>query len=151
MINYEGQSLLIYLVIVVYIGIRRLMPRKFRKTRMYIWPIAYVILLLLFSFQLRDYFILLLLPPLGVAGYFVGYKLLESNKIEFFFKNGTLYYKWPYSITLTWIILYIFRTFLDFFALNCVTISIIDLLLAFSTGILISASTVTLRKAKNFR
>ncbi|QIW23571.1 hypothetical protein EWF20_04965 [Sulfolobus sp. S-194] len=149
MINYyENQLLIIYLVIIIYIGVRRLMPRKFRKTRMYFWPVIYVLLILSFSYQLNDPLILLLLPPLGVAGYFVGYKLLENSKIEFFFKNGTLYYKWPYSITLTWTALYIFRIFLEFFALNSITIAIIDFLLAFNTGILISASIVTVKEAE---
>ncbi|MFP3165358.1 MAG: hypothetical protein RXQ76_05875 [Acidianus sp.] len=86
----------------------------------------------------------------GIAGYFLGYRLLENNEIKFFFKNGTLYYKWPYSITLTWTLLYIIRVSLEFFALNSLTITIIDLLLAFNTGILISASIVTLREAKKF-
>ncbi|MUM63772.1 hypothetical protein D1867_00570 [Acidianus infernus] len=99
---------------------------------------------------INDPLILLSLPPLGIAGYFLGYRLLENNEIKFFFKNGTLYYKWPYSITLTWTLLYIIRVSLEFFALNSLTITIIDLLLAFNTGILISASIVTLREAKKF-
>jgi len=151
MINYyEEQSLIIYLIIIIYIGVRRLMPRKFRKGRMYFWPIIYVLLLIFFSAQVNDPLILLSLLPLGIAGYFLGYRLLENNEIKFFFKNGTLYYKWPYSITLTWTLLYIIRVSLEFFALNSLTTTIIDLLLAFNTGILISASIVTLREAKKF-
>ncbi|BCU69660.1 hypothetical protein [Stygiolobus caldivivus] len=150
MINYyEGQSLIIYLIIIIYIGARRLRPRKFRKTRMYLWPVIYVLLILFFSYQL-DPLVLLLLPPLGAVGYITGYRLLQNNEIKFFFKDGTLFYKWPYSITLTWTALYIFRISLEFFALNSITIAIIDLVLAFNTGILISASAVTLKEAQKF-
>ncbi|MFP3165359.1 MAG: hypothetical protein RXQ76_05880 [Acidianus sp.] len=67
MINYyEEQSLIIYLVIIIYIGVRRLMPRKFRKGRMYFWSIIYVLLLIFFSAEVNDPLILLSLLPLGV-------------------------------------------------------------------------------------
>ncbi|MFP3163879.1 hypothetical protein [Acidianus sp.] len=76
MINYyEEQSLIIYLIIIIYIGVRRLMPRKFRKGRMYFWPIIYVLLLIFFSAQVNDPLILLSLLPLGIVGYFLGYRL----------------------------------------------------------------------------
>ncbi|MCG2909746.1 MAG: hypothetical protein L7G92_04075 [Stygiolobus sp.] len=147
--SYE-ESLIVYLIIVIYITVRRLRPRKFRSKRMYFWPIIYILLIISFSAQVNDPLVLLSLIPSGVLGYFLGYRLLENNEIKFFFKDGTLYYKWPYSVTLTWSLLYILRMSLEFFALNSLTIVIIDLLLALNTGILIAASAVTLREAKKF-
>jgi hypothetical protein len=143
---------LIYFLIIIYIVIRRLKPRKFRLSRMYIWPIIYIILIIFFAAETKDPLIFFAFPILGFLGYLLGNRFLENNEIEFFYNNGELYYKWPYSITVLWSILFSIRIFLEFISQdNAILLTIVDFFLSLNTGLLISASSVTIREAKKYR
>ena len=101
--------------------------------------------------QIRDLLILLSLLVSGILGYILGLKILERREIKFFYKNGILYYKWPTSIIVLWFGLFVIRLFLEFFgSINIIVLSIVDLLLSFSTGLIVSASNITVKRAKQF-
>ncbi len=143
---------IVFFAIIIYITVRRIRPRKFRPTRMYIWPIIYVILVLFFAGEINDPLMYLALPILGVLGYLLGNKFLENGEIEFFYNNGRLYYRWPYSITVLWSILFLIRIFLEFAGEGSILLlSIVDFLLSLNTGLLVSASFKTLEEAKRHR
>lgn len=145
-------DLVIFFAVIIYITIRRLRPRKFRQTRMYIWPAIYVLLVIFFAAEIRDPLIYLALPILGILGYLLGNKFLENGEIEFFYNNGILYYKWPYSVTILWSILFLIRIFLEFIGEgNILLLTIVDFLISLNTGLLVSAAFKTIREAKRYR
>lgn len=144
-------NIAVFLLIIFYIIVRRLRPRKFKIKRIYIWTIIYILLVLFLALQIRDPLILLSLPVSGILGYILGLKILERREIRFFYKNGILYYKWPTSIILLWSGLFVIRLFLEFFgSIHIIVLSIVDLLLSFSTGLIVSASNITVKRAKQF-
>jgi hypothetical protein len=147
----KGISFIIFFLIIFYIIVRRLRPRKFRIGRIYKWTAIYILLILFLTVQIRDLLVLLSLPVAGILGYILGLKILERGEIRFFYKNGTLYYKWPTSIIVLWSGLFIIRLFLELLgSKNIVVLSIVDLLLSFSTGLIVSASSITVKRAKQF-
>jgi hypothetical protein len=140
-----------FLLIIFYVIVRRLRPRKFKIKRIYIWTIVYISLVLFLAAQIGDSLILLSLPVSGILGYILGLKILEKREIKFFYKNDILYYKWPTSIIILWSGLFVIRLFLEFFgSKNIIVLSIVDLLLSFSTGLIVSASNITIKQAKQF-
>ncbi|BDB97877.1 hypothetical protein [Saccharolobus caldissimus] len=144
-------NFIIFSLIIFYIIVRRLRPRKFRISRIYIWTIIYILLILFLAVQIRDLLILLSLPASGILGYILGLKILERREIRFFYKNGILYYKWPTSIIALWSGLFVIRLFLEFLlSKNIIILSVVDLLLSFSTGLIVSASIITVKRAKQF-
>jgi len=144
-------SFIVFFIIIFYIIVRRLRPRKFRIGRIYKWAAIYILLTLFLAVQIGDPLILLSLSVSGILGYILGLKILERREIIFFYKNGTLYYKWPTSIIVLWSGLFVTRLFLELLGSeNIVVLSIVDLLLSFSTGLIISASYITVKQAKQF-
>ena len=143
---------IVFFAVIIYITVRRLRPRKFRPTRMYIWPVIYVLLVIFSTTEINDPLMYLALPILGILGYLLGNKFLENGEIEFFYNSGRLYYKWPYSITILWSILFLTRIFLEFIGEgNILLLSIVDFLLSLNTGLLVSASFKTIKEAKRYR
>ncbi|AWR95135.1 hypothetical protein [Acidianus brierleyi] len=143
---------IVFFAVIIYITVRRLRPRKFRPTRMYIWPVIYVLLVIFFATEINDPLMYLALLILGILGYLLGNKFLENGEIEFFYNSGRLYYKWPYSITILWSILFLTRIFLEFIGEgNILLLSIVDFLLSLNTGLLVSASFKTIKEAKRYR
>ena len=144
-------SFIIFFLIIFYIIVRRLRPRKFKIGRIYKWTAIYILLTLFLAVQIRDLLILLSLPVSGILGYILGLKILERGEIRFFYKNGILYYKWPNSIIVLWSGLFVIRLFLELLgSKNIIVLSIVDLLLSFSTGLIVSASNITIKRAKQF-
>jgi len=143
---------IVFFAVIIYITVRRLRPRKFRPTRMYIWPVIYVLLVIFSATEINDPLMYLALPILGILGYLLGNKFLENGEIEFFYNSERLYYKWPYSITILWSILFLTRIFLEFIGEgNILLLSIVDFLLSLNTGLLVSASFKTIKEAKRYR
>jgi len=82
----------------------------------------------------------------------LGNKFLENGEIEFFYNNGILHYKWPYSVTILWSILFLIRIFLEFIGEgNILLLTIVDFLISLNTGLLVSAAFKTIREAKRYR
>jgi len=109
------------------------------------------LLTLFLAVQISDPLLLLILPASGIIGYILGLKILERNEIKFFYENDTLYYKWPTPIIVLWSGLFVIRLFLELLGSeNIIVLSIVDLLLSFSTGLIVSASIITVRQAKQF-
>lgn len=108
-------------------------------------------LTLFLAVQISDPLLLLILPASGIIGYILGLKILERREIKFFYENDTLYYKWPTPIIILWSGLFVIRLFLELLGSeNIIVLSIVDLLLSFSTGLIVSASIITVRQAKQF-
>ena len=150
-LNTNTINFIIFFLIIFYIIVRRLRPRKFRIGRIYIWITIYILLILFLAVQIRDLLILLSLPVSGILGYILGLKILERREIRFFYKNGILYYKWPTSIIVLWSGLFVIRLFLELLgSKNIIILSIVDLLLSFSTGLIVSTSIITVKRAKLF-
>jgi len=144
-------SFIVFFLIISYIIIRRLRPRKFKASRLYKWTAIYVLLTLFLAVQISDPLLLLILPASGIIGYILGLKILERNEIKFFYENDILYYKWPTPIIVLWSGLFVIRLFLELLGSeNIIVLSIVDLLLSFSTGLIVSASIITVRQAKQF-
>jgi hypothetical protein len=144
-------SFIVFFLIIFYIVIRRLRPRKFKASRLYKWTAIYVLLTLFLAVQIGDPLLLLILPASGIIGYILGLKILERREIKFFYENDTLYYKWPTPIIVLWSGLFVIRLFLELLGSeNIIVLSIVDLLLSFSTGLIVSASIITVRQAKQF-
>jgi len=144
-------SFIVFFLIISYIIIRRLRPRKFKASRLYKWTAIYVLLTLFLAVQISDPLLLLILPASGIIGYILGLKILERNEIKFFYKDDVLYYKWPTPIIVLWSGLFVIRLFLELLGSeNIIVLSIVDLLLSFSTGLIVSASIITVRQAKQF-
>ena len=153
--SYYYTDLGVFAIIIAIILLRRLRPRKFKKTRVFTLPAIYLVLLLFSSLGLSSLMLISLIPA-GYLGYLFGMRTLENNEIRFFYRDGKLYYQWPTSVTLMWSMLFIARISLYFLGLNFnqgyVTNLLIDyvinLLLSVNTGLLIAASRITLQKAK---
>lgn len=144
-------SFIVFFLIISYIIIRRLRPRKFKASRLYKWTAIYVLLTLFLAVQISDPLLLLILPASGIIGYILGLKILERNEIKFFYENDTLYYKWPTPIIVLWSGLFVIRLFLELLGSeNVIVLSVVDILLSFSTGLIVSASIITVRQAKQF-
>ena len=108
-------------------------------------------LTLFLAVQIGDPLLFLSLPASGIIGYILGLKILERREIKFFYKNDILYYKRPPSIILLWSGLFVIRLFLELLGSeNIIVLSIVDLLLSFSTDLIVSASIITVRQAKQF-
>jgi len=144
-------SFIVFFLIISYIIIRRLRPRKFKASRLYKWTAIYVLLTLFLAVQISDPLLLLILPASGIIGYILGLKILERREIKFFYENDTLYYKWPTPIIVLWSGLFVIRLFLELLGSeNIIVLSVVDILLSFSTGLIVSASIITVRQAKQF-
>ncbi len=152
--NIENVDYLIIIIFVLFIAVRRLYSglrgRKFKESRIYTLPVIYVVLLL-FSldglYSNLEYIILILI--LILPGILLGLKL--GNNIEFFSRNGSLYYKRSQIIMIFWIVSFIGRMLLFMlYPSNILAGFIIDLLLSFTLGLIIGESINLYNKYKEF-
>ncbi|KQB34854.1 hypothetical protein [Acidiplasma aeolicum] len=147
-------SYLIIIIFVLFIAIRRMYSglngRKFRASRIFSLPLIYAILLL-FSlegiYSNLDYIILVLV--LIFPGILFGLRL--GDNIEFFYRNNRLYYKRSQAIMAFWLASFIARIFLFLlYPLNILAGFIIDLILAFTLGLIIGESLTLYSRYREF-
>ncbi|WP_157043055.1 hypothetical protein [Sulfuracidifex metallicus] len=85
--SYYYIDLGVFAIIIAIILLRRLRPRKFKKTRVFTLPSIYLVLLLFSSLGLSSLMLISLIPT-GYLGYLFGMRTLENNEIRFFYRNG---------------------------------------------------------------
>ncbi len=145
--------LLLLLVLIVYIVARRIWSgvkgRRYKKSRVLRIPVLYVLLtlFLVYSVSSHDYYAyysLLLIPAGVIPG------LRFGSTVKFFSKNSVLYYKRSQVIMIAWLISFLLRVLLEIFFPSSINAEIlVDMILSFTTGLIIGETFHILREAKN--
>ncbi len=145
--------LLLLLVLIVYIVARRvrsgLRGTRYKKSRVLRIPVLYVLLtlFLVYSVGSHDYYAyysLLLIPAGAIPG------LRFGSTVKFFSKNSVLYYKRSQFIMVAWLISFLLRILLEIFFPSSINVAIfVDMILSFTTGMILGEAFHILREAKD--
>ncbi len=158
--NSSNSNSYFFLVYIVLIGllvsrriIRGIRGRKYKRSRIIMAPVIYLLLtaLLIFAdFKLYGSEYVMFLLFLIVVGLIIGLKFGE--KAEFFYKDNQIFYRRSQAILVLWFFSYIGRLVILFYFPNIVILAeLVDVLLSFSTGLLIGEAFVIIRKEIEFK
>lgn len=149
----QGNSFLFFLVFIVIIISLRLYRgvagRVYSNVRVLRLPVVYMILTLVtvLGIGFIDNVILLTLALVPV-GFLFGYRF--GSNVNFFTRNGAVYYKRSPMIMIVWLVSYVGRMGLEFlFPLNLQVIIVVDAALSLTTGLIIGeALNITTERKK---
>ncbi len=135
-----------FLVFIIFLRIMRgIRGRRFSQGRVLMLPVIYILITLATVIPLELSHPIALISLAGIpAGFVVGY--LFGQKVQFFNKNGMLYFKRSPVIMIIWLVSFVIRIVLEFeFTLNFQALFAVDVLLAVTSGLLIGESIHILR------
>jgi hypothetical protein len=147
--NFQ-ESHMVYLVLLAVIitisAIRTTKGRKYSPLSVLSQPLIYLVLggILVFSNQAT-----LLMAFLGtITGFVIG--IIFGRGVLIFRNDGELYYKRSIFVYLIWLSLYLLRALINILSINQTSIEVVDILIMFSSGLLIGESLNVIKKARKY-
>lgn len=142
---------LVFIAIIIAVRLYRgISGRVYTTVRVVRLPVTYLILtvltILVFGFIDSSLILALLLVPVG---FILGYKL--GVNVQFFMKNGLLYYKRSSAMLITWLASFMGRFILEYLFPNSFTvILVVDVALALTTGLLMGEAVNIVKKRRAY-
>jgi len=158
--NTSGSSsyvFLVYIALIILFVVRRIIRgirvKIYKRSRILMPPVIYLFLTSIYMFadyKLYGFYYVIFLIFLIVLGVLVGLKFGETA--EFFYKDNQLFYKRSQAILSLWLISYIGRLVIFLYLPNVMILAeLLDVLLSFTTGLLVGEAIVIIRKEGEFK
>lgn len=149
--NFDSFYLLIFIAIILTLRIYRgVSGRIYSNSRVLRPPIIYLLITIIavlgVGFIDNTILLTLALIPLG---FLIGYRF--STNVNFFSRNGTVYYKRSPVIMVIWLASFLGRMALEFlFPLNLQVLLVVDSALSLTTGLIIGEAFNLMSERKNY-